>query len=438
MSLSRRALLKSAASATALSTLFPWTRALGAGPVRKLVLFFTPHGTVWPSWRPAGGEATFTFSPILEPLAAHRSKLAIVDGLSLATGTSYYVPHTYTMPVLWTGSPIDTAASAFCRTDHNVCFGWGTGISVDQAIAARLAPSTPFKTVELGTYCGGGHPANRMIYSAPRTPISPVDDPARAFSTLFATVDPSAAAAAARLQRRKSVLDTVVADVGSRKAALSADDRVRLDAHATAVRELEKRLQAETPANCTRPAAPTGVSSETAIDRQSDVLAASLGCGLTNIASVQLRIADNDNSLYPWVGLSAGGHHSLSHNSGVDAQAQLAKVYTWYSARFAYLLSRMEATPDPSGSGSVLDNTLVIWGSELGRAYDHNIANIPFIFAGGAGVGLRGGRYLKPTGLTHHRALVTAFHAMGLTDVQRYGALDTGNTPGPLPGLLAT
>jgi len=174
------------------------------------------------------------------------------------------------------------------------------------------------------------------------------------------------------------------------------------------------------------------VNSETAIDRQSDLLAAALGCGLTRVASFQLRIADNDNTLYPWVGLDSGGHHTLSHDSGATAQDTLAELYTWYSARFAYLLDRLAATPDSDGR-SVFDNTLVIWGSELGRAWDHDISNVPFIFAGATDI-LAAGRYLSGSVIAHNRMLVTACHAMGLTDVQTHGSLDTGS--GPIPGLL--
>ncbi|MBK7863448.1 MAG: DUF1552 domain-containing protein [Archangiaceae bacterium] len=426
-SFTRRAALKFGA----LGALFPWTRALAATPKRKLLLYFTPHGTIWPKWRPTGTETSFTLSPILTPLANHKSKLSLLDGLSLPYGTSYYIPHTYTMPTLWTGSPIDTAANQFCRTDHMQCFGWGTGTSVDQTIAAQLpANETTWSSIELGYNCGGQHPATRMIYSGPRVTKGPIDDPARAFSTLFTTVDPNAAAAAAKLNRRRSVLDTVVADLGSRKGKMSAADKSRLDAHATAVRELEVRLAAEAPM-CTYPGAPTGVNSQTAMDRQADIAAAALGCGLTRVLSMQMFIADNDNSLYPWLGVNAMGHHALSHDSSQASQDLQAAIYTWYSARFAYLLDRLAATPDPAG-GSVLDNTLVVWGSELGTGWTHDIGNVPFVIAGGPTV-VQGGRYKKVTG-TNHRVLVTATHAMGFTSTMKYGALDNGT--GPLSGVL--
>jgi hypothetical protein len=435
MSRTRRSFLRELGLGLGAAALFPWLDRAGAQDRAppKLLLFFTPHGTVWDQWRPTGGATDFKLSPILEPLAAHRQNIVIVDGIRMVSGTEYYIPHTYTMPLLWTGSPIDTSATSFCRADHNGrCFGWNTGISVDQHIAATVKDPLPYPTLELGYSTGGLHPANRMIYAKTGTPKSPIDGPQRAFDALFAAVDPDAQAAAKLALQRKSVLDVVVRDLRARRSKLTAADQQRLDAHASALRELERTLAPASRA-CMAPARPEGVNAENAIDRLSEVAAAALGCGLTRIVSLQHRIADNDNSLYPWVGLNSGGHHSLSHDASPAAQATLAKVYRWYATRFAYLLDRLAKTPDSDGR-PLLDNTLVIWGSELGRGYDHDIANVPFVFAGGAAGRLVGGRYLKVASPRHNRVLVSACHAMGLTNVERYGALDDGS--GPLTGLL--
>lgn len=432
---SRRRFLTAAGAATSALALFPWLerRATAAALPPRLLLYYTPHGTIWDQFRCVGGETDFVLSPILTSLEKHREKVVIVDGLTMDNGTDYYIPHTYTMPVLWTGSPIDTASSTFCRDDHMQCFGWGTGTSVDQTIAARLAPATPYPSIELGYQCGNLHPAKRMIYSSPGNTKNPLDDPAAAFKTLFGgDVDLGAAAAARAELRRKSVLDAALADFDSHRAKLGASDQARLDTHADSIRSLEKSLMG-TSAVCTKPTAPTDVTAETAIDRQSDLLAGIFGCGLTRIASFQLRIADNDNSLYPWVGLDEGGHHTLSHENDDATFAILTKLYTWYTERFVYLLDRLAATPDVDGT-SVLDNTLVIWGSELGTGWTHSLDNVPFILAGGATGRLRGGRYLKVTNTLTNRVLVTALEAMGITDVEKYGTTDTGS--GGLSGAL--
>ncbi|MCA9618658.1 MAG: DUF1552 domain-containing protein [Myxococcales bacterium] len=427
--LSRRAMLKAGLGASALS-LFPFLdEAKAETAPRRLLLFYTPHGTIWDQWRPTGSETNFTLSPILAPLASHKSRLAIVDGIRLETGTSYYVPHTYTMPLLWTGSPIDTNASDFCRPDHGVCFGWNTGVSVDQFIAGQLQEQTPYNTLELGFGCGGLHPATRMIYSGPAMPRSPLDSPNAAFDALFGAIDPNIEQAQKDAVRRSSVLDTVLADFNGRRAVLSPEDKARLDAHADALRELELSLTAT---GCEAPLEPMGVDAQNGIDHQSRLLAAALGCGLSRVASFQLRIADNDNTLYPWVGLETGGHHTSTHDSSPASQAVLTALYTWYAERFAYLLDQLANTPDVDGR-SVLDNTLVIWGSELGIGWTHDISNVPFVFAGATDL-LAGGRYLSGSVIQQGRMLVSACHAMGLTEVQSYGSLDTG--AGPIPGLF--
>lgn len=87
------------------------------------------------------------------------------------------------------------------------------------------------------------------------------------------------------------------------------------------------------------------------MDRQSGLLAAALGCGMTRIASLQMRMADNDTSLYPWLGMDAGGHHVWTHDLSAASQALLTKVYTWYAARFAHLLDKLQSTVDVQSPG---------------------------------------------------------------------------------------
>ena len=138
---SRRRFLTGGAATSALA-LFPWLeqRAKAAALPPRLLLYYTPHGTIWDQFRCSGGETDFKLSPILTSLEKHREKVVIVDGMKMDNGTDYYIPHTYTMPVLWTGSPIDTASSTFCRDDHMQCFGWGTGVSGYRSGGRASAP----------------------------------------------------------------------------------------------------------------------------------------------------------------------------------------------------------------------------------------------------------------------------------------------------------
>jgi hypothetical protein len=429
---SRRSFLGGASAALAASTLFPWLRAHAqAVGTPKLLLYYTPHGTIWDNWRPTGGETDFTFSHILEPLAAHRDQLVIVDGLEIDEPYDHRVPHTYDLPALFTGSPIDTSASVFTRDDHGVTFGWNTGISIDQTIASRLTPMTPHRTIELGTQSGGSHPASRMIYTGPAAPRHPLDRPSLAWDQIFR--DASAPEPdTTQVARRTAILDTVIDDLRSVRGLLSATDRIRIDAHATALEEIEATLEPIV-SDCELPLEPGDGNLDVEIDRQSALITAAFACGQTRIASLQVTKGDNDGANYPWAGLSTNGHHGWSHDSSDESKNILTGLYRWYAERFAALLDGMAMIPDGDGT-SLLDNTMVLWGSEIGVGWTHDCTNIPFVVAGGRALGVRGGRYIQTTG-RHNRLLVSAAHFMGLTDIASYGSMD--NAEGPLPGLLS-
>ncbi|MEM9192691.1 MAG: DUF1552 domain-containing protein [Myxococcota bacterium] len=438
--LTRRKLLRGAAvagTAAALSpatAMFPWLKARGQGEPRipRLILFYTPHGTVWDQWRPpSGGLTDWTFSPILAPLAAHRDTLTLIDGLAIADPYSRRVPHTYDFPGLWTGSGVDTESDEFRRMDHGVTFGWNKGVSIDQAMSGMLPRhGSTYGTLEFGVGAGAGaHPARRMIYSAPGVWVDPLDNPGRAWDVIFQNL--AEPASNDDPIRRRHVLDTVLDDLRDIRPTLSGSEQLRLAAHEAALEELQLSIQPE-PVTCTIPDRPMNVTQESVIDQQSSLLATAIGCGQTNIASLQVRIADNDGSLYEWAGIQSGGHHMTSHDTSAQAQANLATLYTWYAGRFAHLLDSLAAIPDGDGL-SVLDNSLVIWGTEIGIGWNHDISNVPFVVAGGAAGRHPGGRYLQTSGL-HNRLLVSAFHAMGLPEVETYGLMD--DSTGPVSGLL--
>ncbi len=433
--ITRRQLFAGAGGLAAASLLGTHRLARAAkAPPKRLVLFFTPHGTVWDDWRPTGTATNFTLGSILQPLAAYQDRLALIDGMQIRSPYDHRVPHTYDLPALWTGSPIDTEADLFERTDLGVSFGWNTGTSVDQFIGTELPLTTPYRTLEFGVGTGNGlHPARRMIYTGPAAPLDPFDGPQTAWNALFRGFEPGKTSAAAALAaRRASILDRVTQELASVRETVSAADRVRLDAHTDAIRELELTLEADVV--CTPPTDPGLVSFEQEMDAQLDMLVACLACGLTNIATFQHKIGDNDTSLYDWLGITTGGHHLTSHDTSQGAQDLLSGLYTYYAERFAHLLQQLDRLPE--GDGTMLDHTLVIWGTEVGIGWNHDVSNVPFVVAGGAQTGLIGNRYhdLRGQNYGHNRLLVSACHAMGLSTVGTYGTTDEGS--GGVPGLL--
>ena len=171
------------------------------------------------------------------------------------------------------------------------------------------------------------------------------------------------------------------------------------------------------------------------MDRQIELLASSLACGLTQVASLQFRPGENDGGaqgIYDWLGQTTE-HHLATHDSSTAAQDQIADIYRWYAGRFAYLLQKLDSFPE--ANGTLLDHTLVVWGSEVGNGATHDITNVPFVIAGGGLEGIAGGRYLQfPSGTMNQRLLVSLCHYMGFTDVQTFGTIDQGT--GKLPDLL--
>ncbi len=444
MSFSRRHLLKRLGIAAAASPLVPLLHSeLASGqqaaPPKRLILFFTPHGTVWNQWAPTGTESAFTLSPILSPLERHKSHLTVLAGVGIPD-KGVGAPHTKGPSLLWTGSTLADDGT-FNRTDCSggCTFGWNTSASIDQLVVNALKPTTVYKSLQFGVRCGGNNPASRMIYTAAQQPLAPETDPWAAFGRLFST--PTAPTALAKLQaERKSSLDVVAAELGAIRTRLAAADRAKLDAHLASVSALEKRLLATQPAACVPPAlgaklnAGDMVNTPTVVDRQFDLMTAALACDLTRVASFQYSIGDNDGTTYSWLGHTVA-HHGMTHapDSDTATWASVAQIYNWYATKFGELLDRLAAVKE--GAGTMLDNTLVVWGSELGKGNSHSFAQVPFVLAGGAGGALRPGRFLQyPAGTQHNRLLVAIAQAMGVTGVDKIGSTDAGS--GPLSGLL--
>lgn len=402
---------------------------------KRVVFFFTPHGTIFENWRPSGTVNDFTLPYILEPLAPFRNRIAVLDGMGFKSGGPG-APHTRGPAVLFTGSPLADDGT-FERSDCSggCSFGWNTHHSVDQELAQRLQSSMPYGSLEFGVLSGGGFPGAHISYQAPGKPVPPRQNPRTAFQQLFGDRRLSEEERVRELNRRLDILATVQEDLTAVRGKVALDDFRRLESHAEALSSLQRSLGASL-ASCTLPAEPAAMSTSDpnyrpwAIDRQSELIAASLACGLSRVASLQWRVGENDggaSGLYSWLGHTSE-HHLTSHDTSPEAKTRLSQIYRWYSERFAYLLQQLDSFPE--ADGTLLDHTLVVWGSELGDGYSHSIKNVPFVLAGGNKAGARMGQYLKfPSPVLHNRLLVSICHYMGYTDVQKFGTFDDGLGP---------
>jgi Protein of unknown function (DUF1552) len=408
---------------------------------KRVVLFFTPHGTLFDRWRPTVANGDFTLQNILAPLQPFKNKISVIDGLGL-NSVGPGAPHTRGPAALFTGAPLSNDGT-FPRSDcSGGCnFGWNTGISVDQEIANRLGAVTPYKSIEFGVSSGGGFPGAHISYAGPAKPMIPRQDARQAYADLFSSRLQSEADRTRKLKRRLSILSGVNQDLTRVKSSVAHADWQKLSAQADSLSEIERGLNFAV-SQCTIPTAPAmkPVSDSDykawQLGRQTELLAASLACGLTRVASLQFRVGENDggtDGIYSWLGQTQE-HHLTSHDGSAAAQTRLEAIYTWYAKSFADLLLKLDSYPE--ADGTLLDHTMVIWGTELGNAINHSIDNIPFVVAGGGKAGLKMNQYLRlPPGGFNSRLLVSMMHFMGHTDVQTFGSADNGT--GPLPGLFA-
>jgi hypothetical protein len=399
--------------------------APAVGSAKRLVVFFTPNGTVHKYWRPSGSGESFSFikGGILEPLAPHASELVICDGIDFV-GFDNHAPG---MAGMLTGNG---GAGSATR-----------GMSVDQYVAANLAAGTRFDSLEFGvqTSAWGGQVQTRMSYASGGTFVTPEDRPRNAFRRMFGDVTSGDPTELDKLAlRKRSILDVVKGDLADLYPRLPREEQIKLEQHLDALRKTEKGMTGGD--NCATPSSPLEVDAYAndnfpVVGRQQmDLLVTALACGLTRVASIQWAHTVSP-TVFRWLGLNEG-HHDLSHKDDSNTQgvADFVAAERWFAAEFAYLLSALSATAEPGGSGSMLDNTLVLWAKELADGRRHDGKSVPFILAGKAGGYLKTGRYLNFGGAPHQKLLVSVCQAMGLTN-PTFGEPSHGT--GPLDGLSA-
>src|SRR5215471_8179015 len=402
--LSRRHLLAGLGLGTALAPFLPLLNAsaLQAQRPLRLLLLYTPDGspdgTGGPiNWKPTGTETAFTLADIHKPLEAIKSKIVVPWGLKMsANGAGEQ--HAYGMAGLWTASTLhDPQDGADFDGGNGHRTGWGSGPSIDQVVAAASGDrmpyqrpaddplqETPFRTLELGVQCGEPHSVYRMLYKGDSQPIHPEVNARAAFDRLFgqAITDPNAAA---RTKAEKTaILNLVKGDLDRLRTRTSSEDFPKIEAHLEGLRAIERRLEVTAPMGCSTPVAPPSTKSSNAtfpseISTMLDLVLHAFACDLTRVASVQISHGFS-GVVHTWLGQTVG-HHTMSHDTAVDRRPELTAIDAWYATQIAQFLGALDAVNE--GNGTLLDNTLVIWGRELGTT-SHRMQPHPVILAGGA------------------------------------------------------
>jgi len=440
----RRSLLQGL-GATALLAPFaqlPAIRAQAQSGARKRALFvYIPDGCIPDRFHPTGTETAFQLGEMTAPLEVVRKNITFLDGLSMYAG----------------GGTHEGGVA-------KVLTGVGDK-SIDVFLGERLGANTPHRSLQLGvgsTFQNGG---GSISFIGAGQPVNPDDDPLNAFSRIFGKAagggSPAPGGEDLANRKKKSVLDTAIADLSALKNRLGTTEKEKLDLHLDSLREVEKRI---TTAAAGGMMTGGGACNTSGFNRTGfkvietdyypktyhkeenfklmgqmmmDLTTLALSCGSTNSAMLMwshsvspTRIAETGVTM---------GHHDASHYGDPNGQVakDFIKLKRWFMEQFVYLIQKLQSTPDQGGT--LLDNTVVMLCSELGDSNRHDHDRCPFLIAGGANCGIKGGRFLNYRGKNagenepHTKLLVSVANAVGV-NIDSFGF--TGKGKGPLPGLL--
>jgi len=390
--LPRRTLLRGAGISLGLPLLDAMVPALAAervtaaAPVRRLGFVMYPLGVDQDRWKPKGEGEGYEMSEALAPLSPYRSKFVVISGLSSDPDRSKPGFH-------------DRALASFLTGVEPVRGKVQVGISVDQLAAKTLGKETPFASLELGTENNNGGAAHvGPVFKSATTPLPIEYNPRRVFERLFGEggrIDP--AATAARDAADRSSLDGVTGRLAELKRELGAGDRRKLDEYVDSIRDVERRIQVASrkrPADLPAMERPAGAPDNWPdhVKLMFDLQVLALQADLTRVWTfLYAREASSIN--FPHLNISMGHHEISHHNFEKEKLDALAKINVDQSRLFAYFLSKLDAIRE--GGSTLLDHSLILYGSNLSVPTSHSQRDLPIIVAGGAAGRIRGGRYLR-------------------------------------------
>jgi hypothetical protein len=399
-SLPRRTVLRGLGSVIALpflESMVPAMKALAqtaAQPPLRFGAVYVPNGCPIPYWMPSGAAGELNLTPILQPLAPFRDQLTVVNNLSRPGGASV-TDHAVSSAGWLTGAVAKQTEAEDIRV----------GVSIDQILAKHIGQETPFPSLEYATedftgYIGGCVPGysctymNTISWASETAPLPMEINPRVAFERLFGRAG-SPADRRRRRQEDRSILDSVAEEARALQRGIGAPDRNRLDDYLANVREIERRIQrteARNSTELTTLTAPVGIpeSFEEHIGMMFDLLAIAYQADLTRVFTFMTG-REASQRTYPGLGMSQTHHDTSHHAQQPDKMQQHAKINTYFTQLFASFLETLRAAPD--GDGSVLDHSLIAYGTGMSDGQAHNSYPLPFAVVGGAG-GRRGNRYV--------------------------------------------
>ncbi len=410
-SLSRRTFLRGAGAALALpllDSMLPAATPLAktaAQPVRRLGYVYIPMGAEPHKWRPSAIGRLEQLSPTLESLTPHLNQLTVLSNLELKNA--------YSAGNHATANSAFLSAARAKMTEGN---DYELATTVDQIAARRIGGETPLPSLELAMdlstavgNCDNGYACvyqNNLSWATPHAPLPAEAHPRVVFERLFGAGG-GALERQAELKKDASILDWVMQDIAGLQRQVGAADRAKVSDYLDSVREVERRIQkagqraADAPApDRDRPAGvPEAYADHARLMFDLQVLA--MQADLTRVMTFQLA-RETSSRTYPEIGVTEGHHGTSHHSNNAVKVANLAKINAYHVSLFGYYLDRLKATPD--GDGTLLDHSLILFGSGMGNPDIHDHIDLPIVVAGGAAGTHRGGRhvrYAEPTPLAN-------------------------------------
>jgi hypothetical protein len=403
--LNRRTFLRGVGTAMALpllDSMIPAMAGPSGKPAVRLGFVYVPNGIIQKDWVPQTLGTNFEFMPTMKPLEPFRDKLIILRNLAQYNGQA-----------LGDGGGDHARAGATWLTGVHPKKTEGAdihaGISADQIAAKKLAQETQFGSLEIGIEepslaggCDSGYSCaytNTISWRGPTTPNPMEVSPRALFERLFGdgeTTDP--AVRMSRMKQDRTILDFVSDDVSRLQTSLGPRDKSKLDEYLEGIRDIERRISKaeEQSATVKIPLMdrPVGIPDtfEEHTKLMSDLMVIAYQTDMTRVITYMMA-REGSNRSYREIGIP-DGHHSLSHHMLDPLKMdKVAKIDQYHVKSFAYLVGRMQATPD--GDGTLLDHTMLLYGSSIrdGNIHDHH--DLPLVLAGGKSVNITGGRHIQ-------------------------------------------
>ncbi len=356
-----------------------------AAKPRRSVFVYIPNGVNVLTWQITKAGRDYELSAPLQSLERHRESITPISGLHHPNG----IGQAHECQKVWlTAAKVSQEGGAFRNT-----------VSADQLMAEVTAPQTRFSSLELSISRG----TTTLAWSRDGVPLPAEDNPKSVFTRLFGAEPGGIDSQRRRLGRRHSVLDLVLDDAKQFRRSIGGEDRLKLDEYLTAVREVEVRTErldswlnipkptvdAKTTANLTR-----NVSKNEAGDyyrTMYDLMVLALRTDMTRVITY-MSGSESQGLAIPEIGIPQTRHELSHHNGDPEQMARLSKSDAFITEQFAYFLDQLQSVKD--GEETLLDRTMVLFGSGMAYGHSHGNANLPTILAGGKSLGLKHGQHV--------------------------------------------